>query len=127
MYSILGSWNCLHTNKKWNSSPMSSLQYVHCRSFTGIPIHLPTSTGRRSFLVRKDSNVLVWYGDNCDMDELCLRNRSALAVNCWVIVYCLDVSWKEDHIHLCTTDWQTVNYYSTIHAMEMIYFYSYTQ
>ena len=26
-----------------------------------------------------------------------------------------------------TTDLQTVNYYSTIHALELIYFYSYTQ
>ena len=41
---------------------MSSLQYVHCRSCTGIPLHLPTSTGRRWFLVRKDSNVLVLMG-----------------------------------------------------------------
>ena len=30
-----------------------------------------SSTGRRWFLVRKDNNVLVWYGDNCDMYELC--------------------------------------------------------
>ena len=50
---------------------MSSLQYVHSRSCTAIPLHLPTSTGRRWFLVRKDSNVLVCYGDNCEMYELC--------------------------------------------------------
>ena len=27
-----------------------------------------------------------------------LRNRSALAVNCCVIIHCLEVSWKEDQI-----------------------------
>ena len=27
-----------------------------------------------------------------------LRNRSALAVNCCVIIHCLEVSCKEDHI-----------------------------
>ena len=50
---------------------MSSLQYVHSRLYTAIPLHLPTTTGRRWFLVRKDSNVLVWYGDNCEMYKLC--------------------------------------------------------
>ena len=30
-------------------------------------------------------------------------------------------------IYLLTTDRQTVNYYSTIHAIELIYFDSYTQ
>ena len=43
---------------------MSSLQYVHSRLCTAIPLHLPTLTGRRWFLVRKDSNILVWYGGN---------------------------------------------------------------
>ena len=28
----------------------------------------------------------------------CLRNRSAPAVNCWVIIHCLEVSCKEDQI-----------------------------
>ena len=30
--------------------------------------------------------------------EDCLRNRSALAVNCCVIIHCLEVSCKEDQI-----------------------------
>ena len=64
-----------------------------------------------------------------------LRNRSALAVNCEVIIHCLEVSCKEDQnhegsahvIYLCTTDQQTVNYYSTIHALELIFLDSNTQ
>ena len=58
-----------------------------------------------------------------------LRNRLALAVNCCVIIHCLEVSCKEDQIasaqlviYLRTTDRQAVNYYSTIHAVELIYF-----
>ena len=71
----------------------------------------------------------------------CLRNtcRSALAVNCWVIIHCLEISCKGDQItnakrewftmYLLTTDRQTVNYmyYSTIHTLELIYFDSNTQ
>ena len=30
--------------------------------------------------------------------DFCLRNRSALAVNCCVIIHCLEVSCKEDQI-----------------------------
>ena len=30
--------------------------------------------------------------------EFYLRNRSALAVNCCIIIHCLDVSCKEDQI-----------------------------
>ena len=30
--------------------------------------------------------------------DCCLRNRSALAVNCCVIIHCLEVSCKEDQI-----------------------------
>ena len=64
-----------------------------------------------------------------------LRNRSALAVNCWVIIHCLEVICKVDQImrsrarviFLLTTDRQTVIYYSTIHALELIYFNSNTQ
>ena len=52
-----------------------------------------------------------------------------------VIIHCLEVSCKEDQnheraarvIYLRTTDRQTVNYYSTIHAMGLIYFDSNTQ
>ena len=64
--------------------------------------------------------------------ECYLRNRSALAVNCWVIIHCLEVICKVDQrearvIYLLTTDRQTVIYYSTIHALELIYFDSNTQ
>ena len=67
------------------------------------------------------------------MDWLKLRNRLALAVNCWVIIHCLEVSCKGDQItswsmsDLSAYNWPTVNYYSTIHALELIYFDSNTQ
>ena len=67
------------------------------------------------------------------LEKQYLRNRSAPAVNCWVISHCLEVICKEDQItsaqreiYLRTTDLQTVNYYSTIHALELIYFDSNT-
>ena len=58
-----------------------------------------------------------------------LRKRTALAVNCWVKILCLEVSCKGDQITSAklTTDRQTVNYYSTIHSLELIYFDSKTQ
>ena len=59
-----------------------------------------------------------------------LINRSALTVNCCIIIHCLEVSCKEDQItviYLRTADRQTVNYYTTIHVLELIYFDSNTQ
>ena len=62
----------------------------------------------------------------------CLRNRSDLAVSCWVIIHCLEVSCKEDQItvrsasDLSAYNWP-VNYYSTINTQELIYFDSNTQ
>ena len=59
-----------------------------------------------------------------------LRKRSGLAVNCFIITHCLEVSCKEraaQVFYLHTTDRLTVNYYSTIHALELIYFDSNTQ
>ena len=35
----------------------------------------------------------------------CLRNRSAPAVNCWVIIHCLEVSCKEDQITSAQSEW----------------------
>ena len=35
----------------------------------------------------------------------CLRNISALAVNCWVIVHCLEVSCKGDQISSAECEW----------------------
>ena len=34
-----------------------------------------------------------------------LRNRSALAVNCWVIIHCLEVTCKEDQIMSPKREW----------------------
>ena len=34
-----------------------------------------------------------------------LRNRSALAVSCWVILHCLEVSWKGDQITSAKREW----------------------
>ena len=39
--------------------------------------------------------ISLWY----------LRNRSALAVNCWVIIHCLEVSCKEDQITSAQHEW----------------------
>ena len=38
-------------------------------------------------------------------DEVRLRNRSAPAVNCWVIIHCLEVSCKEDQITSVQREW----------------------
>ena len=34
-----------------------------------------------------------------------LRNRSAPAVNCWVIIHCLEVSCKENQITSAQREW----------------------
>ena len=39
------------------------------------------------------------------MPKLYLRNRSAPAVNCWVIIHCLEVSCKEDQITSAQREW----------------------
>ena len=67
--------------------------------------------------------------------NICFRNRSALAVNCWVIIQCLEVSCKGDQNHESASDlsaysWLTnsellLNNLST--AIELIYFESNTQ
>ena len=46
-----------------------------------------------------------------------------------IIIHCLEVSCTGDQITSTklTTDRQTLNYYSTIHALELIYFDSNTQ
>ena len=40
-----------------------------------------------------------------DLNKDCLRNRSAPAVNCWVIIHCLEVSCKEDQITSAQREW----------------------
>ena len=68
-----------------------------------------------------------------------LRNRLGLVVNCWVIILCTEVSCKGDQIMSAKREWfishewficlqltdKTVNYYSTIHALELIYLFIY--
>ena len=66
-----------------------------------------------------------------------LRNRSALAVNCWVTIHCLEVSCKGDQITSAKREWLTclqmtdkqwiITQYSTFHTLELIYFDSNTQ
>ena len=41
----------------------------------------------------------------CDISCFQLRNRSAPAVNCWVIIHCLEVSCKEDKITSARRAW----------------------
>ena len=53
-------------------------------------VQLPNEMKRR----RSKRNILKGIG----RDYQCLRNRSALAVNCCVIIHCLEVSCKEDQI-----------------------------
>ena len=42
---------------------------------------------------------VIWLGVSW------LRNRSAPAVNCWVIIHCLEVSCKEDQITSAQREW----------------------
>ena len=65
---------------------------------------------------------------------MCIRNWSALALNCWVINRGSDISCKVDfitnakrerYIYLQLSD--RLVYYFTIHALELIYFDSNTQ
>ena len=41
----------------------------------------------------------------CSVKWFYLRNRSAPAVNCWVIIHCLEVSCKEDQITSAQREW----------------------
>ena len=45
------------------------------------------------------------YNERFDTFEIYLRNRSAPAVNCWVIIHCLEVSCKEDQITSAQREW----------------------
>ena len=61
---------------------------------------------------KPEYQVTVWI-------LLKFRNRSAVAVNCWVVNHSLEVSCNVEYITsacLVTADWQTVIYYSTIHC-----------
>ena len=46
----------------------------------------------------------LWY-HGLNSDSCCLRNRSAPAVNCWVIIHCLEVSCEEDQITSAQREW----------------------
>ena len=57
----------------------------------------------------------------------CLNNTSALAVTCWVIIHCLEVSCKGDQItslQLTDKQWSVTQQF---YAQELIYFDSNTQ
>ena len=47
-------------------------------------------------------NIMIFL---LDTSMLNLRNRSALTVNCWVIIHCLEVSCKGDQITSATREW----------------------
>ena len=42
-----------------------------------------------------------------EVSSVIIKTRSALAVNCWVIIHCLEVSCKEDQITSATRSWFT--------------------
>ena len=48
------------------------------------------------------TSKFVYFNENL---HCCLRNRSAPAVNCWVIIHCLEVSCKEDKITSAQREW----------------------
>ena len=45
-----------------------------------------------------------WWSNQQSLEQY-LRNRSAPAVNCWVIIHCLEVSCKEDQITSAQREW----------------------
>ena len=49
----------------------------------------------------------TWYLYSCQLLPLVqyLRNTSATAMNCWVIIHCLEVSCKEDQITSAQREW----------------------
>ena len=83
------------------------------------------------------SSISMTWSLRCVMTTYCLylRNRSAPAVNCWVIIHCLKVSCKEDQVTSAQWEWfifiQLTNKQwiitLIIHALELIYFDSNTQ
>ena len=57
-------------------------------------------------LCKQCQNCSIWSGVLKFVTlALCLRNRSAPAVNCWVIIHCLEVSCKEDQITSAQREW----------------------
>ena len=46
----------------------------------------------------RDNDSQLYFSMSIDVEAFYLRNRSALAVICWVINHCLEVSCKVDQI-----------------------------
>ena len=70
----------------------------------------------RELQCKKKNSYNVWaafsvricleQGKTCKNNDVCYsRNRSALAVNCWVIIHCLKVSCQEDQIKSAQGEW----------------------
>ena len=76
---VIGSW-------KWPESYLMSAIAVE---------RILTWTNRRPTRIAVAHQTNDWY----------LRNRSAPAVNCWVIIHCLEVSCKEDQITSAQREW----------------------
>ena len=78
----------------------------HYNSDHGAPCHKQTPSWYDWKIVESDVKpdythtylLIFYYFFN-------LRNRSALAVNCWVIIYCLEVSCKGDQITSAKRKW----------------------
>ena len=56
-------------------------------------------------VTRVGHKVKMEFYDRVYIFIYCLRNRSAPAVNCWVIIHCLEVSCKEDQITSAQREW----------------------
>ena len=114
----LGKWMSLITWASWWVSWMSLVSSKSRR------MSLVNWTGwRMSWVCRISWSIswvswlywtIVWKSFICWLNELryiisynydYLRNRSALAVNCWVIIHCLEVSCKGDHITSAKCKW----------------------
>ena len=112
----------------WPCQPIGKKKKMRCVTWKGTIL----SSHLWSF---KCMWAATQYGLSCSSlpqassSSIYLRNRSTLAVNCWAIIQCLEVICKGDQIkkrkarviYLLTTA------YSTIHALELIYFNSNTQ
>ena len=62
----------------------------------GVPLDLSTPTGMSCIVTCQMAKIASQT--MCQNIMLYLRNRSALAVNCCLIIHCLEVSRKEDQI-----------------------------
>ena len=73
-------------------------------------VHLPYVDTSWTYTIFVYMNTRLWPAKTCLENSLLawlcyLRNRSALAVNCWVIIHCLEVSCKEYQITSAQREW----------------------